>query len=111
MKRTVSFDLNGETFRVSGRKIIDPGFTAWSRSGEMEDTYVPDFKKGESVPVKSVGVGTHKTRAPPYLSESDLLGLMEKNGIGTDASMATHINNICERNYVTLVEPGRRLQP
>lgn len=55
-------------------------------------------------------MGSHKTRAPPYLSESDLLSLMEKHGIGTDASMATHINNICERNYVKLAE-GRRLIP
>lgn len=35
---------------------------------------------------------------------------MESNGIGTDASMATHINNVCERNYVK-VESGRRLVP
>lgn len=50
------------------------------------------------------------TTAPDYLSESDLISLMEKHGIGTDASMATHINNICERGYVT-VESGRRLVP
>ena len=35
---------------------------------------------------------------------------MEKFGIGTDASMATHINNICEREYVK-VTANRRLVP
>jgi len=35
---------------------------------------------------------------------------MEKHGIGTDASMAVHINNICERDYVK-VGQGRKLVP
>ncbi len=35
---------------------------------------------------------------------------MEKNGIGTDASIPVHVNNICERNYVKL-ERDRRLVP
>ncbi|CAJ1341010.1 unnamed protein product [Effrenium voratum] len=110
LRTRVNFTIVGEGFSVSGRKVIDPGFTAIQRSGEMEDVIIPDFKKGETIEIKRVSMGSHKTRPPSYLSESDLLSLMEKHGIGTDASMATHINNICERNYVKLAE-GRRLIP
>ena len=48
------------------------------------------------------------TTAPTHLSESELISL--KHGIGTDASIATHIENICKRHYVDLVT-GRKLVP
>ena len=51
-----------------------------------------------------------QTSPPDYLTESELITLMEKHGIGTDASIPVHINNICERNYVQIVG-GRKLQP
>lgn len=51
-----------------------------------------------------------QTSPPDYLTESELIEKMEKNGIGTDASIPVHINNICERNYVK-IERDRRLVP
>jgi DNA topoisomerase-3 len=50
------------------------------------------------------------TTPPAYLSEAELIDLMVKHCIGTDASIATHIENVQKRNYVYL-ESGRRLLP
>jgi len=40
------------------------------------------------------------TTAPSLLTEADLVGLMDKNGIGTDATIAQHIETIIKREYV-----------
>lgn len=41
------------------------------------------------------------TEPPPLLSESDLLGLMDQAGIGTDATMHDHIKKLLDRGYAT----------
>lgn len=41
-----------------------------------------------------------QTSAPSLLTEADLIGLMEKHGIGTDATHAEHINTIKTRGYI-----------
>ena len=109
----VGLEIGGEKFALTGRRLIEKGFTQVGNlsSSDLHDVVLPKFARGDRILVSSVGVNSGKTRPPPYLSESDLLSLMEKNGIGTDASMATHVNNICERNFVQLVDPGRRLVP
>jgi DNA topoisomerase-3 len=40
------------------------------------------------------------TVPPDYLTESELVTLMEQNHIGTDGSIPTHINKINELEYV-----------
>jgi len=50
-----------------------------------------------------------KTTAPELLTESDLIGLMDKNGIGTDATIHEHIKKVTERKFVQL--EGKRFAP
>lgn len=50
-----------------------------------------------------------KTSPPDYLTEAELIGLMEKHGIGTDASIPVHINNICEDDARYLTQPNTTL--
>jgi len=100
---------------------------------DEEERAVPEFKEGEIIPLfqdksssrggsskvavasgapcwASLGIKEKLTTPPTHINESELIGMMEKNGIGTDASIATHIENIQKRNYVEL-GAGRRLIP
>jgi DNA topoisomerase-3 len=56
-----------------------------------EDTILPEFKLNQVVQVVGQKIIESRTEAPGFLTEANLIGRMEKNGIGTDASIATHI--------------------
>lgn len=44
------------------------------------------------------------------LEEVELISLMDRNGIGTDATIATHISTIQDRQYAEK-DPGQRFVP
>lgn len=50
-----------------------------------------------------------ETSPPKLLSEADLIALMEKHGIGTDATHAEHIETIKARQYAGVQPDGRFL--
>ncbi|CAD7960775.1 unnamed protein product [Amoebophrya sp. A25] len=86
-----------DRYRMRYNPSIDDDMHRRSGRKRIENDIILELKEQE-------------TSAPDYLTESDLLGLMDANGIGTDASMANHINTICERNYVDIAG-GRKLVP
>lgn len=111
LQTTVNFVIGKECFTCSGKTVTDPGFTTvMSWQAVASDAQLPPFVKGEICEITEIKLEDHQTSPPDYLTESELITLMEKHGIGTDASIPVHINNICERNYVQ-VQSGRKLVP
>lgn len=53
--RTV-FNVNDEIFYVSGRKMIDGGFTKVMRSAVMKDVALPDFRRGDRMALSKIAV-------------------------------------------------------
>jgi DNA topoisomerase-3 len=61
---------------------------------------LPAFQVGELLEPTEAKIFEGKTTPPNYLTEPELIGLMDANGIGTDATMAEHIAKVKEREYV-----------
>ncbi|XP_009371098.1 DNA topoisomerase 3-beta isoform X1 [Pyrus x bretschneideri] len=110
IRTKVDFSIGGESFHCVGQRVLVKGFTSIMPWLAINEKNLPQFTKGEKLEVSKVDLHEGLTSPPDYLSESELISLMEKNGIGTDASISVHINNICERNYVQ-VQAGRKLVP
>ncbi|XP_003225161.1 DNA topoisomerase 3-beta-1 [Anolis carolinensis] len=111
LQTTITCSVGTERFTCIGKTVILPGFTEimpWQSIPPEES--LPSCERGDVFPVSEIKLLEKQTNPPDYLTEAELITLMEKHGIGTDASIPVHINNICQRNYVT-VENGRRLKP
>ncbi|CAD7971163.1 unnamed protein product [Amoebophrya sp. A25] len=80
-----------------GKFLKDAGRSTQLREGQRLHNVQLRFKEGWTEP-------------PAYLTEGELVDLMDKNRIGTDASMAQHIENVVTRNYVVVCGPGQRGQ-
>jgi len=114
--RRYVFNIGGEGFTFATLEVVDEGFFAIYRYDYPKEVPHLPVKAGDRVQVLSVEVREGRTEPPPYLSESELLKLMEKWGIGTDATMQDHIQTNVDRGYMYIeakrcipTELGKRL--
>lgn len=87
---------------AEGQRTIDPGYWQiypWEKQSQKP---LPRVKVGEEANVVKVEVLERETEPPPQMSESELLSLMKKYGIGTDATMQDHIYTNIKRGYIVL---------
>jgi DNA topoisomerase-3 len=98
---TVDIKYGEEKFHASGVRVLERNyldvypFDKWESSQQL-----PSFEVGELFVPTEATLDEGKTGPPGYVTEPELLGLMDANGIGTDATMAEHIEKIISREYV-----------
>ena len=90
--------LGAEHFTAKGLIIEEYNWLEVFHYEKWCDSVLPPLSKGEEFqPILSMTDG--ETKAPPLLSEADLITKMDQNGIGTDATIHEHIKTVQERQY------------
>eukprot|EP00045_Choanoeca_perplexa_P016767 m.230644 g.230644 ORF g.230644 m.230644 type:complete len:1080 (+) comp17354_c0_seq4:65-3304(+) len=107
----VNISLAEEEFTAKGLVISDRGYLeVYHPYDSWRGTQLPAYTEGQLINV-SVEVVEGETSAPKLLTEADLLSLMSRYEIGTDATMAEHIKNVLDREYVSKAVGGQELVP
>ena len=96
----VQIAVAGESFRTTGLIVDEPNYLDVYPYDRWRSRACPRYVEGQTFRPTAVLMRQGTTTAPPLLSEPDLITLMDKNGIGTDATIAEHIQKIQDRRYV-----------
>uniref|UniRef100_A0A1B0EZY4 DNA topoisomerase n=1 Tax=Phlebotomus papatasi TaxID=29031 RepID=A0A1B0EZY4_PHLPP len=102
----VSVEIGGEEFNASGLVILERNYLEVYIYDRWTAREIHKYEMGTSFEPTSIEMPEGSTTAPQMLTEADLIALMEKHSIGTDATHAEHINTIKERGYIGEVENG-----
>ncbi|XP_063700481.1 DNA topoisomerase 3-alpha [Culicoides brevitarsis] len=96
----VTIKIADEEFSASGLIVLEKNYLEVYPYDKWNSKEIHDYQRGETFEPTELGMVEGKTSAPNLLTEADLVALMEKHGIGTDATHAEHINTIKERLYI-----------
>ncbi|KAG6335258.1 hypothetical protein ID866_3833 [Astraeus odoratus] len=97
---TVDVEYGGEQFCATGLIVLQRNYLEVYPYDKWTGKELPDFQEGEEFRPTACEIKEGQTTSPSYLTEADLVALMDKNGIGTDATIAQHIQTIIDREYV-----------
>lgn len=88
-------------FEAQARVTLQEGWTAvYGKGGGEEDTALPDFQPGETLPAADISVEPVPAEAPQPFTEAALLAAMEENGLGTPGTRANVIELLVARHYM-----------
>jgi DNA topoisomerase-3 len=97
---TVRIQYGPESFHAVGLIVLERNYLeVYTYDRWQSSQQLPNFREGERFEPNEANIVSGKTSPPNYLTEPELIALMDANGIGTDATMAEHIQKVQVRNY------------
>ncbi|MCC6127310.1 MAG: type I DNA topoisomerase [Pirellulales bacterium] len=116
---TISVEVDGAVFQVSGKTIEFPGYLRAYVEGSDDpeadlaerDIVLPQVAVGEALTCKDLEPKSHTTQPPNRYSEASLTRTLEEMGIGRPSTYASIIDTILAREYVFKIKRGNVLVP
>lgn len=96
--------INEEKFCAKGMVITEYNYLEVYIYEKWIETSLPDLKINQFFTPTELLLKEGRTTAPNLLSEAELIATMDRNGIGTDATIAEHIKTIQERGYAEKIQ-------
>ena len=112
---SVNIDCKDYGFKVSGRTMEFPGYTAVYKEYVEKDKEdglagkLPKLDEGEQLPCEKITTEQKFTKPPARYTEASLVKSMEEKGIGRPATYASTITVINSRKYTQ--KEGKYLYP
>ncbi|GFE52804.1 DNA topoisomerase family protein [Babesia ovis] len=106
----VFLDVAGEGFHSKGLVVRERHWLDIYPYSHWNGTPIPAMETGQEVMPAKILLTQGRTRPPGLLTETNLIDLMNRHGIGTDATMHEHIQKVQDRHYVKK-EPNFTLVP
>lgn len=100
----VIIEIANEEFIASGLCIYERNYLEVYPYDRWNAKEIHNYKIGNVFMPSEISMPEGSTTTPQLLTEADLISLMEKHGIGTDATHAEHIHTITERGYIGVVD-------
>lgn len=102
----VNATVGDEEFTATGLVILERNYLDVYIYEKWTGKEIHRYEVGNSFVPTVLELHEGKTSPPSLLTEADLIALMEKHGIGTDATHAEHIATIKDRGYIGEADRG-----
>ena len=132
--RTIEVEIAGTRWKAAGRRVLEPGWTAFSSGTDPDGETLPAVSQGDAVTCADVTIAEKKTTPPARFTDGTLLEAMENvhrhveadaaakdtlrqtKGIGTDATRAGILERLLKQGLLAMdgkkivsTELGRQL--